>query len=725
MNETHPPPPVEHESLRREAPPGFDLHELIALLYRERWLGLSIFAGVFLLFILYALLATPIYRADALLKVEKSSPSLAGADRLLTGLFSSGASTEAEVEILRSRAILMPVVRHLGLDVTIRSPAGNHYDALRARIEHRSLVLEHFSAPPAFRGRKLRLVAGVDGHYRLLTPHRRPILDSRIGQSVETAGWHVQVSRLTARPGRVYRITEVRRARALRALRAGLSVIELGVRTGIIELALEGPHPRWLAQVVNATVRTYLGENVAAKAAQARESLAFIDRELPRLKQSLYQAESRFERYRAKTHVIDVSAQTRAFLREATSLEAMLTALRLRIADLSQSYEPGFPLVAALLREERELEIRKRVLRARIESLPLKQQQYLRLKRDVDIYTRLYMALLAKAQDLEVEKAGTVGNVRVVEDAVVPDLPVKPDRHLLAILGFFLGGGLALAAIFVKRALVHGIGDPEEIEDEFGLPFYALIPHSAREARSRRRKPPGMRPILALRAPDDPAVEALRSLRMSLDLSTSGTRTPVIAIGGPRKGVGKSFVALNLSVLLAGSGRQVLLVDADLHRGELEGQFGTPPAPGLSDLLQDGGDWRGHLRSHPKEGRLRILPRGTRVTHPERLFEGDRFGSLLEELRAAFDAVILDLPPFLGVTDGFLIARLATVNLFVLRAGIHSRPEIRFVLKKLSQTGVTPTGLVFNDLGFGIGAYRYYRYGYGYRGAKAAKGSDA
>ena len=721
MNETRPQPPVEREPPRREAPAGFDLQELIALLYRERWLGLAIFTGVFVLFIVYALLATPIYRADALLKVEKSSPSLAGADRLLTGLFSSGASTEAEVEILHSRAILLPVVRSLGLAVTIRSPAGNHYDALRARIEHRSLVLGHFSAPPAFRGRKLRLVSGADGRYRLLTRHGRLILDGQAGRPAGTSGWHVEVSRLAARPGQVYRIRVARSGLAVDALRAGLSAIELGVRTGIIELALDGPHPRWLAQVVNATVRTYLAENVAAKAAQARESLAFIDRELPRLKHSLYQAESRFERYRAQTHIIDVSAQTRAFLSEATSLEALLTALRLRIADLSQSYEPGFPLVASLLREERALEVRKRALRARIESLPLKQQQYLRLKRDVDIYTRLYMALLAKAQDLEVEKAGTVGNVRVVEDAVAPDLPVKPDRHLLAILGFLLGGGLALAAIFVKRALVHGIGDPEEIEEEFGLPFYALIPHSAREARSRRRKPRGLRPVLALRSPDDPAVEALRSLRMSLDLTASGTGTPVIAIGGPRKGVGKSFVSLNLAFLLAGSGRQVLLVDADLHRGDLEGWFGSPPVPGLSDLLRNGGDWQGYLRSRPEESRLRMLPRGTRVAHPERLWEGDRFGALLESLRAAFDVVILDLPPFLGVTDGFLIARRATVNLLVLRAGIHSRPEIRFVLKKLSQTGVTPSGLVLNDLGFGIGAYRYYRYGYGYRDSKAVK----
>ncbi|EQD70737.1 tyrosine-protein kinase Wzc, partial [mine drainage metagenome] len=130
MNEpSHIPERVSREA---DAPKAFDLHELLALLYRERWLGLAVFSGVFALFILYALTATPIYRADALLQVEKQPSALGQANALLGGLFATGASTQAEVEILRSRAVLFPVVRRLGLAIAIRSPAGHHYDGLEA-----------------------------------------------------------------------------------------------------------------------------------------------------------------------------------------------------------------------------------------------------------------------------------------------------------------------------------------------------------------------------------------------------------------------------------------------------------------------------------------------------------------------------------------------------------------------------------------------------------------
>jgi tyrosine-protein kinase Etk/Wzc len=697
-------------------PQAFDLHELLALLYRERWLGLAVFGGIFTLFIVYALVATPIYRANALLQVEKQTSALSGANALLSGVFAPEASTQAEIEIVRSRAVLFPVARTLGLAIAIRSPRGHHYDGLEARIEKRGLVIGQLAIPSRFLGQKLYLIAGRNGRYRLTTRTGEMILAGRVGAVAAEPSWMLLVTRLDARPGQKFQVERVDTEKAVAGLRRGLSAIELGVRTGIIELALDGPHPLWLREVVNAIVDQYRVENVKAKAAQARESLRFIDRQLPRLKSELNRASTRFNRYRGENHIVDVSAQTRALLAEGTSLEEALSELRLRLADLSQSYEPGFPLMRALLREQRQLETQKNALRLEIESLPLKEQQYIRLKRNVEIFTQLYMALLAKAQEFQVQEAGTVGNVRVVEHAVVPDRPIKPDRRLLAILGFFLGGGLALGAIFVKRALVHGVGHPEEIEDTLGLPLYGAIPWSPKQARaSSRLARARRRPVLAHLAPDDPAVEAIRSLRVSLEFAAQKTPSPIITLGGSRPAVGKSFLAVNLGYIVAGSGRRVLLIDADCYRGTLLRYFGLSAAPGLTEVLETGADWTGCLKPHPDEHRLQLLPAGARVSHADRLFEGAGLGTLLARVREAFDTVIVDLPPYLGVTDGLFVARKAAVNILVLKAGLHPVAEIRNVLKKLDQAEVRLSGFVMNGLARGIGAYRYYGYAYGYR----------
>ncbi|EQD70740.1 protein tyrosine kinase Etk, partial [mine drainage metagenome] len=166
--------------------------------------------------------------------------------------------------------------------------------------------------------KKLRLLAEPRGHFLLETRKRALILKGVVGKPVRSpTGFALWITRLKARPGNTFRIERVDTEQAVTGLRGGLSAIELGVRTGIIELALDGPHPRWLDRVVDAIVYQYRLENVAAKAAQARESLAFIERQLPRLKNRLNRAETRYNRYRAQNHIIDVSAQTRALLTEA------------------------------------------------------------------------------------------------------------------------------------------------------------------------------------------------------------------------------------------------------------------------------------------------------------------------------------------------------------------------------------------------------------------------
>ncbi|EQD26545.1 tyrosine-protein kinase wzc, partial [mine drainage metagenome] len=223
---------------------------------------------------------------------------------------------------------------------------------------------------------------------------------------------------------------------------------------------------------------------------------------------------------------------------------------------------------------------------------------------------------------------------------------------------------------------------------------------------------------LAKLAPDDPAVEAIRSLRVSLGFAAQKTSSPVIMMGGLRAGVGKTFLTVNLGYLLAGAGQRVLLIDADLHRGMLHRYFGASAAPGLAEVLQTGRDWTTCLKPHPDENRLQILPAGSRVSHPDRLLEGADLGAFFERLRERFDTVIVDLPPYVGVTDGFFVARHATTNLLVLKAGVHPVPEIRRVLKRLEQTGVHLAGFVMNDLTRGMSAYRYYGYGYAYRGDK-------
>ncbi|KRG61879.1 tyrosine protein kinase, partial [Stenotrophomonas terrae] len=171
------------------------------------------------------------------------------------------------------------------------------------------------------------------------------------------------------------------------------------------------------------------------------------------------------------------------------------------------------------------LQARKDGFRNDVSNLPDTQQELLRFTRDLTVSNELYTALLNQAQQLDVARAGTVGNVRIVDSAVADmSNPVAPKKAMIVLAMTLLGALLSVACVFVLRMLNPGIEDPADIE-ELGLPVYAAIPLSASASLAQTRKAGrGKRnrggvdagpQLLASAAPADLAVEALRSLRTS------------------------------------------------------------------------------------------------------------------------------------------------------------------------------------------------------------------
>src|SRR5690606_17052428 len=216
--------------------------------------------------------------------------------------------------------------------------------------------------------------------------------------------------------------------------------------------------------------------------------------------------------------------------------------------------------------------------------------------------------LLNRAQELKVVQAGTVGNVRIIDSAYLPRLPVKPRKALILALGLVLGAMLGVFTVFLRQVLSTGIHDPELLEHLFQLPVYAILPRSETERRLTRSDN-GVR-LLAVHDPQEGAVESLRSLRTSLEFLIRESGKNIVTIGGPAPGVGKSFVCSNLGVLVAQAGKRVLVVDADMRRGHLHRKFGTSRSPGLSEVIGDGLDGAKAVRPTGIEN-LHFLPGGS------------------------------------------------------------------------------------------------------------------
>src|SRR5690606_10262703 len=251
-------------------------------------------------------------------------------------------------------------------------------------------------------------------------------------------------------------------------------------------------------------------------------------------------------------------------------------------------------------------------------------------QRDADVSNQLYIALLNNAEQLRVAKAGTVGNVRVIDFAIADTNPVAPNKPMIVAIAGVLGLALGVAAAFIARLLRPTVRDADEAERSAGMSVYVTVPESqqqqklyAKKQRLSRRGGPvtaGASHLLAVSHPEDPAIESLRSLRTGLAFALMGARDRNIAITGPTASVGKTFVAANLSVLLASAGKRILLIDADLRRPRLGYYFGYNKVAGLSNVLAGTAELDDVLLKSTQDGLvLDVLPAGLIPPNPGEL----------------------------------------------------------------------------------------------------------
>jgi tyrosine-protein kinase Etk/Wzc len=358
-------------------------------------------------------------------------------------------------------------------------------------------------------------------------------------------------------------------------------------------------------------------------------------------------------------------------------------------------------------------------LNGTLKQLPDLQRRYLQLYREVEVKQQLYTALLNSYQQLRIAKAGEIGNVRVVDTAVLPIEPIKPKKLQILILAIFLGGFLGTLLALLRNMMRSGIKDSNQIENELDLPVYATVPRSPiQESRIKLLKKKKHIPILAIKNSDDIAIESLRSMRTAIHFALSKAKNNIIMISGPAPEVGKSFISTNLATILAQSNKRVLLVDGDMRRGYLHKYFNQDNQSGLAEYLNGQQSLEGIIKS-TEVPHLDVITRGKSPVNPSELLSSAKFSELLDQVSPLYDHIIIDTPPVLAVTDSIIISQYAGVNLVIARYAKSQMKELELTVNRFEQVNVKVNGFILNDIQRGSGGYGYgYNYTYGYKASK-------
>ena len=721
-----------------------DLLALLGTLIDSKWIIIGITALFCAVGVAYALLSTPIYQANALVQVEEKKGGMAalGGMAEMSEMFGGTSPAVTEIELLKSRAILGKAVENLKLDIII---APNYFPLIGHFLSRRfqpasahelaspwlglnsytwggeKLDIFQLEVPNAYLGEPLTLRAEDNGAFTLLNSDDETLVTGQTGEKLEQNGFKVQIATLNANAGALFRITKQRRLSTILQYQEDLGASERGKDSGIIGLSLESQDPILASKVLDEVSRLYVLQNVQRNSAEAAQSLEFLKTQLPDVRKQLEKAEAQLNAYQTSARSVDITIETKAVLDQIVALETLIAEQKFKQAEMEHRFTREHPAYQALMTQTGQLDQQKRALLKKVENLPETQQELLRLARDMQVTTQIYTQLLNKTQELDIVRAGTVGNVRIIDAAEANiEKPVKPKKPLIVLIATLLGGLIAVAYVLIRKALNRGVEDPDVIE-QLGIPVYASIPLSQGQAliegnlKGKGRTSSGSR-LLAVNNPADLAVESLRSLRTSLHFATLEAKNNILMISGPSPAVGKSFVSCNLAAIIAQTGQKVLLVDADMRKGYLNKLFRIDVSNGLSDLLAGKIDL--NTATHPTEvENLHVISRGQIPPNPSELLMHSNFTQFLEQVSSQYDLVIIDTPPILAVTDAALVGRQAGTSLIVTRFGVNAAKEILVTKRRFEQNGIVIKGAIFNAVerkasAYGYGNYSYYQYEY-------------
>lgn len=717
-----------------------DLRELLGTLIDHRWLIIGLTGAFFVIAVAYALLATPIYRAGAMVQVESKLPSLPGLSDISQSLGMGGTSeATTEIALIKSRAVLGDATDELKLDIQVepyRFPLLGGFIARRNQKTDsdnvatpwlgldsygwggEKLDIFQLDVPRNLEEKDLTLTAGNDGGFSLSGDNGDLLLKGKVGQPAIGKGVKIQVAELKANPGSRFHVVHVRRLDVIAQLQQDVSAAESGKDSGIIALGYDNADPELARQTLQHVAQAYVRQNVERNSAEASAQLAWVKEQLPNVRRQVDAAQEALSKYQTRANSVDLTLQTKGLLDQEVAVETSIQQLRLQQADMDRKFTHDHPAYQALMKQIGELEGRKAAFQGQVKQLPDAQQEILKLTRDLQVSNEMYTALLSQAQQLDVARAGTVGNVRIVDPAAVDDTrPVKPRKPLVVAVGTLLGLFLSVGIVLLRKMLRRGVEDPAQIE-ELGMPVYASIPASPTQSTFNVRGRThggdiGKVRLLALRDPADLAVEAIRSLRTSLHFAQLEAKNNIILISGASPNAGKTFISANLGTVMAQAGQRVLMIDADMRKGTLHKTFGVSQRPGLSDVLV--GDVLPEQAARTLQGvdNLHFISRGDAPPNPSELLMHPHFKQLLEWASAHYDAVIVDTPPILAVTDAAVIAHHAGTCLLVARFGLNQPREMELAKKRFEQNGVKIKGAIFNAVerrATGYYSYGYYEY---------------
>lgn len=336
-----------------------------------------------------------------------------------------------------------------------------------------------------------------------------------------------------------------------------------------------------------------------------------------------------------------------------------------------------------------------------------KSQEYRNIQRNIDRLQGLYDLVFNRLKEIDISVGIEPESVRIMERAQPSYTPITPRKLQSIFIAALIGLGIGLGLVFGLEYIDDSIRYPEEVTQGLGLPFFGLVPSANWDPEDLRTH------VLANIDQKSGLAEAYRNIRSSLLFSGAEDNIKTLAMVSAVPKEGKTTTSINMSVCLAQAGSRVLIVDADLRRGEVHKFFGLEGGRGLSDILTGQAKPEAVIQRTGIPN-LDLIATGPFPPNPAEIVLRHEFTSFVEYAKRTYDRIIFDCPPVLAVSEAGILASMVDGCLLVVWAGQTSRKLSQLAAQTLRERGANILGVVLNNLDFGRVGYYYYSTYYGY-----------
>jgi len=355
-----------------------------------------------------------------------------------------------------------------------------------------------------------------------------------------------------------------------------------------------------------------------------------------------------------------------------------------------------------------EMKGKKVKLEEQFASMPDKNTQFSKNQRFYKLYEEFYLSMMQSKAQFEIAQAGNTPDFKVLSPATLPTTPIAPQKLMILGIGFVASLVVNFFFIGILYLLNNKIISVQEVERNISVPVLGSIP-VLRQSNSE--------PLIVLKNPKSMASEAIRTLRTSLDFFTSGGDKKAISVTSTISGEGKSFLAMNLSGVLAMSNKKVVLLDLDMRKAKENLPFAIDdPSKGVSTILINKHDWSECVIKTSVDS-FDYIPAGPHPPNPSELLLNGTFSKLLDDLKTRYDFIVMDTPPVGLVTDGVMVMKRSDISIYVFRANYSKREFINNLSRVIKINKLDNVAVVVNALPSDGKAY-----GYGYYEEKREKG---